>query len=255
MEIEEELKYRHICIEVSESLHVTNSSFLCFGTNNKKNSIRTTKYTWYNWLPKSVLQQFRRVANAYFLGISILMILGSYATYLFVSPLDPFSTIATLTVILLITSCKEGYEDLLRRKSDEFENNREVTVITFETDSTIKETIKKSKYLKPGDIVLLKGHTSAPADLLIILTSMYKDGNKCYVETANIDGETNLKLREAPSFLLNELGHVIENGKAVPELFNGVGNTCKTFLNIVTLQLHSTIYLQIYHLFSSHRRT
>lgn len=101
----------------------------------KVNAIRTTKYTLLNWLPKSILEQFRRVANAYFLGISVLMILGSYATYLFISPLDPFSTIATLTVILLITSCKEGYEDLLRRRSDKYENNKEVTVVTFEHDS------------------------------------------------------------------------------------------------------------------------
>jgi len=96
-------------------------------------------------------------------------------------------------------------------------------VITFGVDGSIKETIKKSKHLKPGDIVLLKGHCSAPADLLIVLTSMYSDGNKCYVETANIDGETNLKLREAPSFLLNELSHLIEKGIAVPELFKGEG--------------------------------
>ena len=147
MEIEEELKYRHICIEVSESLHVTNSSFLCFGTNNKKNSIRTTKYTWYNWLPKSVLQQFRRVANAYFLGISILMILGSYATYLFVSPLDPFSTIATLTVILLITSCKEGYEDLLRRKSDEFENDGLKYKIRNYMSTKLKDLFEKNGFI------------------------------------------------------------------------------------------------------------
>ena len=119
MEDGELILYRNIPIEVNDlTLETASSSFLNLGKNSKRNAIRTTKYTWYNWLPKSVLQQFRRVANAYFLGISILMILGSYATYLFRSPLDPFSTIATLVVILLITSCKEGYEDLQRRKSD-----------------------------------------------------------------------------------------------------------------------------------------
>lgn len=38
------------------------------------NAIRTTKYTWYSWLPKSLWEQFRRIANIYFLGISILMV-------------------------------------------------------------------------------------------------------------------------------------------------------------------------------------
>jgi magnesium-transporting ATPase (P-type) len=194
-------------------------------TGAKPNAIRTTKYTLLNWLPKSVLEQFRRVANAYFLGISVLMILGSYATFLFISPLDPFSTIATLTVILLITSCKEGYEDLLRRKSDKFENNREVTVVTFEDNGsggfTLKEEIKKSKQLHAGEIVKLSGKVPAPADLLIILTSLFDDGNKCYVETANIDGETNLKLREGPSGLAQEVGNLLELGEPVPALFQG----------------------------------
>jgi len=191
----------------------------------KPNAIRTTKYTMLNWLPKSVLEQFRRVANAYFLGISVLMIIGNYAPTLFISPLDPFSTIATLAVILLITSCKEGYEDLLRQKSDKYENNREVTVLTFEEDGSgmfvVKEEIKTSKHLHPGEIVKLSGKMPAPADLLIILTSLHDDGNKCYVETANIDGETNLKLREGPSGLSMELGNLIQDGAVVPELFRG----------------------------------
>jgi hypothetical protein len=42
------------------------------------NSIRTTKYTWYTWLPKSLWEQFRRIANVYFLGISILMVKSNF---------------------------------------------------------------------------------------------------------------------------------------------------------------------------------
>ena len=30
-----------------------------------------------------------------------------------------------------------------------------------------------------------------PVDVILILTSNYDDGNQCYIETANIDGETN----------------------------------------------------------------
>lgn len=38
------------------------------------NAISTTKYTWYSWLPKSIWEQFRRIANIYFLLISVLMV-------------------------------------------------------------------------------------------------------------------------------------------------------------------------------------
>jgi magnesium-transporting ATPase (P-type) len=47
--------------------------------------------------------------------------------------------------------------------------------------------------------VKLEGQCAVPVDMLLLMTSLYADGNQCYVETANIDGETNLKLKEAPS--------------------------------------------------------
>lgn len=58
---------------------------------------------------------------------------------------------------------------------------------------------------------------SVPVDLLLILTSMHADGNQCYIETSNIDGETNLKLREAPSNLLSIVG----DGTPTSQMFNG----------------------------------
>ena len=48
-------------------------------TNGNTNSISTTKYTLLTWLPKSIWEQFRRVANVYFLMISILMVCSSLA--------------------------------------------------------------------------------------------------------------------------------------------------------------------------------
>lgn len=190
-------------------------------SNYAANSITTTKYTWYTWLPKSLWDQFRRIANAYFLLISILMLIGTYATYLYSSPLDPYSTVGTLLVVLMITSIKELGEDLQRGKSDSFENTRMIKVVTFDEGGRPVETEKQSRYICPGDIVKLEGQMASPVDLLLILTSLNDDGNKCFIETANIDGETNLKVREGPPGLLDSLGPLIAAGKPVPELFKG----------------------------------
>ena len=51
------------------------------------------------------------------------------------------------------------------------------------------------KKLEVGDIVLLRDNDQVPADIVVLSTS---DANGlCYVETKNLDGETNLKPRKA----------------------------------------------------------
>ena len=41
------------------------------------NKITNTKYTWYSLVPKSLWNQFRRLANVYFLVMSIIMMVGN----------------------------------------------------------------------------------------------------------------------------------------------------------------------------------
>lgn len=119
----------------------------------------------------------------------------------------------------MITSIKELVEDLQRGKSDNFENSRAVKIVTFDQGGNIVIEEKQSKYVCPGDIVKLEGTVPSPVDLLLIITSLHADGNKCYIETANIDGETNLKVREAPPALMDSFD--IAGGKVTPELFKG----------------------------------
>ncbi|KAJ1924627.1 hypothetical protein IWQ60_005074 [Tieghemiomyces parasiticus] len=44
-----------------------------------------------------------------------------------------------------------------------------------------------------GDIILLRNHDPVPADMILLSTS--EDDGTCYIETMNLDGETNLKSR------------------------------------------------------------
>lgn len=78
------------------------------------NYVRTTKYTLPSFLPKSLFEQFRRVANFYFLVVGILSL----------TPLAPYtavSAIVPLTFVILATMVKEGVEDWRRKQQVPFQ--------------------------------------------------------------------------------------------------------------------------------------
>lgn len=81
------------------------------------NKVRTTKYTIITWIPLSLLFQFKRAANIYFLFISILT-LQSW------SPKSPASMIGTFSLVLIMTMLKEGFENYLKYKADKEANSR-----------------------------------------------------------------------------------------------------------------------------------
>ncbi|KAI9072618.1 hypothetical protein K1719_045414 [Acacia pycnantha] len=147
------------------------------------NSVRSTKYTLATFLPKSLFEQFRRVANFYFL------VTGTLAF----TPLAPFiavSAIVPLIIVIGATMTKEIIEDWRRKKQDIEVNNRLVKV--RKGDGVFEHTAWKN--LRVGDIVKVEKDEFFPADLLL-LSSSYEDAI-CYVETMNLDGETNLKLKQ-----------------------------------------------------------
>ena len=75
------------------------------------------RYTLLSWIPKGTFEQFRRVANVYFLGISILMIVGTYTTF-YENSIQYYTTLGPLIVIIGFTLVKEGLEDKKRHESD-----------------------------------------------------------------------------------------------------------------------------------------
>ncbi|KAK9113745.1 hypothetical protein Syun_020542 [Stephania yunnanensis] len=151
--------------------------------NYKGNYVSTTKYTALNFIPKALFEQFRRVANLYFLVVACVSF----------SPLAPYTAISIvvpLVVVIGATMGKEAVEDWRRKKQDIEANNRMVKV--YGGDQTFHET--KWKKLRVGDLVKVEKDEYFPADL-VLLSSCYDDGI-CYVETTNLDGETNLKVKQ-----------------------------------------------------------
>lgn len=159
-------------------------SFEASVLNYSGNYVRTTKYTLATFFPKALFEQFRRVANVYFLICAILSF----------TPLSPYSAVSNvlpLVVVIGATMGKEVLEDWRRKKQDIEVNNRKVKVHCGEGafDYT------KWRDLKVGDVVKVEKDEFFPADL-ILLSSSYEEAI-CYVETTNLDGETNLKLKQA----------------------------------------------------------
>ncbi|KAG0233600.1 hypothetical protein BGW42_007349 [Actinomortierella wolfii] len=87
------------------------------------NRITTSKYTPLTFVPKNLFEQFRRIANLYFLfvaGLSIVPILGGF---------PPFLSFLPLIFIITVTAIKDGIEDWKRRKSDKALNNAPIKLL------------------------------------------------------------------------------------------------------------------------------
>lgn len=149
----------------------------------KGNSISTTKYSVFTFLPKGLFEQFRRVANLYFLMISILSTTP-------ISPVHPITNVVPLSLVLFVSLVKEAFEDWKRLQNDKAINNALIDVLQGQKWERIPW-----KKLQVGDIVKVKQDGFFPADILF-LAGTNPDG-VCYIETANLDGETNLKIRKA----------------------------------------------------------
>lgn len=147
----------------------------------KNNEILTTKYNIFCWLPKSLIVQFLRVANIFFLFICILTLLP-------VSNKRPGNTIGTFAAVLILSMIKEAYEDIIRYRSDKSVNEKDALVYDYKEK---KYNLKKWKNIKVGNIIKVLGNENIPCDMMI-LKSSFTTGI-CYLDTMSLDGETSLK--------------------------------------------------------------
>ena len=80
----------------------------------------------------------------------------------------------------------------MRRHRSDNEINNQLTEIVNADSSTLKCKWRK---LRPGDFVRLELNAVIPADIILLKSS--DPQNICFVETANLDGETSLKTRHS----------------------------------------------------------
>ncbi|CAN8257134.1 unnamed protein product [Cochlearia groenlandica] len=156
------------------------------------NSIKTAKYSVFTFLPRNLFEQFHRVAYIYFLVIAILNQLPQLAVF------GRGASIMPLAFVLLVSAIKDAYEDFRRHRSDSVENNR--LALVFE-DSEFRE--KEWKCIRVGEVVKVVSNQTLPCDMVLLATS--DPTGVVYVQTTNLDGESNLKTRYAKQETLQKV--------------------------------------------------
>ena len=178
------------------------------------NSVRNTKYRWYSLVPKSLWNQFRRLANVYFLIMSVAMMVGNY-TEAYDAPIEGINTLVTLLITMLVTMAIEAKDDCERAKKDREINGTETVRLHagldllrmdakhpahrpwrpkhFRDPALGGEAIVQWKDVVVGDLVLVFKDETFPADVLLLASDA--PDSSCFIETKSIDGETNLKKR------------------------------------------------------------
>ncbi|KAI9547073.1 putative phospholipid-transporting ATPase IH [Dissostichus eleginoides] len=181
------------------------------------NRIVSSKYTFWNFIPKNLFEQFRRIANFYFLVIFLVQLIID-------TPTSPVTSGLPLFFVITVTAIKQGYEDWLRHKADCSINECPVDVV-----QQGKVVRTQSHKLRVGDIVVVREDETFPCDL-ILLSSSRHDGT-CYVTTASLDGESSHKTYYAVQDTLafrteqevDSLHATIECEQPQPDLYKFVG--------------------------------
>uniref|UniRef100_A0AAQ4QNF2 Phospholipid-transporting ATPase n=1 Tax=Gasterosteus aculeatus aculeatus TaxID=481459 RepID=A0AAQ4QNF2_GASAC len=181
------------------------------------NRIVSSKYTSWNFIPKNLFEQFRRIANFYFLAIFLVQLIID-------TPTSPVTSGLPLFFVITVTAIKQGYEDWLRHKADCSINECPVDVV-----QQGKVVRTQSHKLRVGDIVMVREDETFPCDL-ILLSSSRHDGT-CYVTTASLDGESSHKtyyaVQDTVAFRtereVDSLHATIECEQPQPDLYKFVG--------------------------------
>lgn len=203
------------------------------------NYIRSSRYTIWDFLPKQLFFQATRLSNFYFICIGVpqaipgLSTTGNYTTIL------PITFFILLTVLkegyddyrryrldkvennhlASVLRSKNGLHEAtagqilsrslswvtqlakrLRRAKTTAEEHFEYKEL--DEDASLAWTRTKWHNIRVGDVLKLKRNEPVPADIVLLYAS--GENGVAFIETMALDGETNLKTRQAPPPLLRQ---------------------------------------------------
>ena len=156
------------------------------------NRISTTKYNFLNFLPISLLIQFTKLANCFYLVSAVLQSIPSISTN------DPLATVIPLMYVVILGMVKEFIADYKRYQNDKKENNYPSTRLILENGQW-KEKDIPTHMVAVGDILRIRDDQIIPADCVVLashskaVTIDESVPSECFTKTQSLDGETNLK--------------------------------------------------------------
>ncbi|XP_027499240.1 probable phospholipid-transporting ATPase VB isoform X2 [Corapipo altera] len=148
------------------------------------NEIQTTKYTWFTFVPQNLFEQFHRLGNLCFFFLVVLIWFPQVEVF------HREVTLLPLVVVLLPSMIKDAIEDYRKHQYDKTINSCKTRVYDKEERAYVERCWKD---VRVGDFVQLQCNETIPADILLLHSS--DQSGICHLETANLDGETNLKQR------------------------------------------------------------
>ena len=160
------------------------------------NAIKSTRYSILSFLPVNLFEQLApwiKPANFYFLCIAVLQAFPSIST----TQGRP-SILLPLFIVITISAVKDAVEDYGRAKQDWLKNNEK-----FKTYRKGHFHHVTSKELLVGDLVMIEDGQRVPADCILLISGV-GGGSMVYVDTKNLDGETNLKPKQVAPGMLRE---------------------------------------------------
>lgn len=135
-------------------------------------------------MPGSLLIQFAKVTNDFYLINGIFQSIPSISTN------SPLASFVPMAFIVLLGMLKELLADLKRWQDDKRTNQRAYTRVGPEGPVQIQ-----SQDIRVGDILELHDGQMVPADCVLLSTQ--QESGQCFVQTASLDGERNLKPKVA----------------------------------------------------------
>lgn len=195
------------------------------------NFIRSSRYTIYDFVPKQLVFQFSKLGNFYFL------VMGSIQAVPGLSTIGRWTTLGPLAVFITFSMAKEGYDDYRRYQLDKSENRSMTWILAHgvregkekpkmagiaalkskgekgsgtahdsasqdleDGHATVEDHDKHWMHVQwqsvqVGDVVRLSRNDGVPADMVLLHAT--GPNAVAYIETMALDGETNLKAKQA----------------------------------------------------------